>query len=159
MTPRNCSPTPLQPHSSPGPTLPRPRPDAAREPEPTGWLGWVTFGGIVMVMVGFFGIIEGIAALFREQVFLVAKSGLLVSVNFTTWGWVHLVLGLLVASVGCGVLAGQTWARILGVGLVMVNAVVNLAFLAASPAWSVIAISLDVLVIYALIAHGREARS
>jgi hypothetical protein len=141
------------------PNIPKQRPDAARDPEPTAWTGWVTFGGLVMVMVGFFGVIEGIAALFREQVFLVAKSGLLVSVNFTTWGWVHLVLGLLVASVGCGVLAGQTWARILGVGLVMVNAVVNLAFLAAFPAWSVIAISLDVLVIYALIAHGREVRS
>ena len=133
------------------------RPDEGRDAQATGWVGWVTFGGLMMVLVGFFGAIDGLTALFRDQYFVVAKSGLLVTASYTTWGWVHLVLGLLVVSVGCGVLVGQTWARFVGIFLVVVHALVNLAFLAAFPAWSVIAIALDVLVIYALAVHGREA--
>ena len=139
------------------PNIPVQRPDHVRGNEATGWVGWVTFGGLMMVLVGFFGAIEGLTAIFRDQYFVVAKSGLLITASYSTWGWVHLILALLVVSAGFGVLAGQTWARIVGIGLVLAHAVVNLAFLAAFPAWSVIAITLDVLVIYALAVHGREA--
>ena len=116
------------------------------------------------VLQGYQSILRGTYGFSRAadeiRLFSADAAGLLLaSEDLLLWGWVHLVLGLLVASVGCGVLAGQTWARIVGVGLVMVHAVVNLAFLSAFPAWSVIAITLDVVVIYALIVHGREARS
>jgi hypothetical protein len=129
------------------------------EPEAdSGWLGWVGFAGIMMVLLGTIQVIEGLAALLKDDYFLVTKNDLLVSVSFTTWGWTHLILGLIVAAAGYGVMAGQTWARAVGIVLAMVSALVNLAFMAAYPVWSVIVIAIDVIVIYALAAHGREAR-
>jgi uncharacterized membrane protein len=129
------------------------------EPQSDGWLGWIGFAGIMMVLVGTFTVIDGLAALFSDDFFVVTKNDLLVSVSFTTWGWVHLILGIIVVAAGYGVIAGQTWARVVGIFLAMISAVVNLAFMAAYPVWSVILITLDVIVIYALAVHGREART
>jgi hypothetical protein len=123
------------------------------------WLGWIGFAGIMMIMVGIFGAIEGLAALFRDQVFLVTKSGLLVTADYTAWGWTHLILGILVIAAGFGVLSGRVVARLVGILLALVSATVNLAFLSAYPVWSTIIITLDVIVIYALAVHGGQART
>jgi len=125
----------------------------------TGWVGWVIFAGIMMVMLGTLQAIEGLVALFKDTYFVVPRSGLVVSVDYTTWGWVHLLLGILVAAAGLGVMAGQTWARIVGILLALVSAVVNIAFLAANPVWSTILIAVDILVIYALTVHGKETKA
>jgi hypothetical protein len=127
--------------------------------EPTGWVGWVLFAGIMMVMLGTFQAIEGLVALFKDSYFVVPRSGLVVSVDYTTWGWVHLLLGIVVALAGLGVIAGQMWARVIGILVALVSAVVNLAFIAAYPVWSTIIIAVDVLVIYALTVHGKEAKA
>jgi hypothetical protein len=124
----------------------------------SAWQGWVAFGGIIMILIGSFQVIEGFVALFKKDYFLVTKNNLLVATNFTAWGWTHIILGALVLIVGLGVLAGQLWARIVGIGLVMINAIVNLAFISAYPVWSTIIIAMDVIVIYALAVHGREMR-
>ena len=128
------------------------------EPTPSAWTGWVGFGGAMMILIGTFGAIEGLVALLKTDYYLVTKNGLLVTTNYTTWGWTHLILGVIVAAVGFGVLAGRTWARVLGIGLVMINAIVNLAFLSAYPVWATIMIAMDVVVIYALAAHGGDVR-
>jgi hypothetical protein len=125
----------------------------------TKWLGWVLFAGIFLITVGVLNMIQGFVALFDEDYYLVRSSGLVVEVDYTAWGWVLLVFGLLLAATGYGVLVGQTWARVVGVVLAVVNAFVNLAFVAAYPIWTVLAISFDVIVIYALIVHGREAKA
>ena len=130
----------------------------SRQENVTGWLGWVVFAGIVMFTVGLFNVIEGLVALFNDDYYLVRPSGLVVQVDYTTWGWVLIVLGGLLALAGYGVLMGQTWARVVGVVVAVVNAVVNLGFIGAYPVWITFTVVLDVLVIYALIAHGREAR-
>jgi hypothetical protein len=72
---------------------------------------------------------------------------------------VHLLLGILVAGAGLGVMAGQTWARLIGILLALVSAVVNIAFVAANPVWSTILIAVDILVIYALTVHGKETKA
>jgi hypothetical protein len=128
------------------------------KPQTDAWLGWVGFAGIMMVMIGIFQVIEGITALFRHQYFLIAKSGLLVTSNYTTWGWVHTILGIVIISAGFGVLSGRVVARLIGILLALANATVSLAFLSAYPVWSTILITLDVIVIYALAVHGGEAR-
>jgi len=122
-------------------------------------VGWVIFAGIMMVMLGTLQAIEGLVALFKDTYFVVPRSGLVVSVDYTTWGWVHLLLGILVAAAGLGVMAGQMWARIVGILLALVSAVVNIAFLAANPVWSTILIAVDILVIYALTVHGKETKA
>ena len=132
---------------------------AHRGAEPTGWVGWIIFAGIMMVMLGTFQAIEGLVAIFKDSYFVVPRSGLVVSVDYTAWGWVHLLLGILVAGAGLGVMAGQMWARVIGILLALVSAVVNIAFIAANPVWSTIIITLDILVIYALTVHGKETKA
>lgn len=124
----------------------------------SGWVGWVVFAGILMVMMGAYQAILGLVALFDDGYYVVRPEGLVVNVDYTTWGWVHLILGLIAFFAGFGVLSGQTWARAVGIILALVSAIVNFAFIAAFPIWATILITIDVLIIYALAAHGRELR-
>jgi hypothetical protein len=124
----------------------------------TGWLGWVVFAGIVMFCAGLFNVIEGLTALFNDDYYLVRASGLVVQVDYSTWGWVLIVSGALLALAGYGVIVGQTWARVVGVIVAVVNALVNFGFIGAYPVWITLTLVLDVVVVYALIVHGREAR-
>ena len=131
---------------------------AANAPQATGWVSFVVFAGVMLMMLGGLQAIEGLVALFNDDYYLATASGLIVNLDFTVWGWVHLVIGLVAVAAGLGVLAGQTWARVIGIVVAVLSAVANLLFLAAYPFWGIIAITLDVLVIYALAVHGREVR-
>ncbi|QYC38627.1 hypothetical protein Nocox_05000 [Nonomuraea coxensis DSM 45129] len=122
----------------------------------TGWVGWIWFGGMLMILAGLFNIITGFAAVIASRVYVATPARLLVF-DVTTWGWVHVVLGVLVLVTGVAVTAGQTWARVVGVILVMLNALTQLTWIAVNPWWSLAVIAVDVLVMYALIVHGREA--
>ena len=124
----------------------------------SGWVGWIAFAGIIMVMLGTFHIIQGLIALFNDEYFLVTRSGLAVTADFTAWGWVHVIAGAVVAAAGICVFMGQVWARMVGVFVAMLSAVLNLGFLAAYPIWSSLMILFDVLVIWALTVHGGELR-
>ena len=77
-------------------------------------------------------------ALFQEGYYRAERNDLVIQVDFTTWGWFHLVTGLLILGAGIGLLVGQTWARIIGVIFAMWSALVNVAFLEAHPVWSTI---------------------
>jgi hypothetical protein len=127
--------------------------------EPTGWVGWVVFGAMMMIMVGAFQIVVGLTALFNSGYYVVGEENLLLNVDFTAWGWTHIALGAIAVAAAFGVLAGQMWGRVVGIAMALVSALVNLAFIAAYPLWSIMVITLDVLVIYALAAHGREMQS
>jgi hypothetical protein len=124
----------------------------------SGWVGWIVFAGIMMVMLGTFHIIDGLIALFNDEYFLVAKSGLTVHVDYTVWGWVHLIGGVIVIVAGVGLFSGQVWARFIAVPIAMLSALVNIAFLSAYPIWSTIMITIDILVIWAVTVHGGELR-
>lgn len=126
--------------------------------EQTGWVGWIAFAGFMMVMLGTFHAIQGLVALFNDEYFLVGKSGLTLSLDFTTWGWIHIIGGIIIAGAGIGLFAGKMWARTVGVILAMVSAVVNVSFLAAYPIWSAMMIVVDVLVIWAITVHGGELK-
>jgi hypothetical protein len=124
----------------------------------TGWVGWVVFAGMMLVLLGAFHIMQGLVALLRDEVFLVSPTGLVVNVDYTTWGWVHVVGGALSILVGVCLLAGQLWARVVAVIVAMLSAVANMAFLPAYPVWSAILITLDVLIIWAVTVHGSEIK-
>jgi hypothetical protein len=134
------------------------RPAYGRNPDPTAWTGWVVFAAFMMVMVGSFQAIEGLVALFDDGFYRVTESGLVVSLDYTAWGWTHLLLGALLIVSGLGVLAGNIVARTVAVVLAGISALVNLVFIEAYPIWAILIITVDVLVIYALIVHGREMR-
>jgi hypothetical protein len=129
------------------------------QPEPTGWVGWVFFAGIMMVTLGFFQAMAGFVALFRDDYYLVTRGGLVVTLDYTAWGWIHLLLGVVALLAGLAVMAGQTWGRVIGIILAAASAVANMVFMAAYPAWSIIIITVDIIVIYALAVHGREAKA
>jgi hypothetical protein len=110
-------------------------------------------------MVGAFHAISGLVALFQDEYYVVRPSGLVINMDYTAWGWTHLLIGLVAVAVGIGVLLGQMWARVMGVIVAVLSALVNIAFLSAYPIWSTIVIATDILVIYALTAHGSEVKS
>jgi hypothetical protein len=111
-----------------------------------------------MIILGCFHAIAGLVALFDDQKFLVTDSGLVVSVDYTAWGWVHLIGGVIVALAGIALFAGQMWARVVGVLAASISAIVNISFLAAYPIWSAIMIALDILIIWAITVHGSEMK-
>jgi hypothetical protein len=139
----------------------RPRADAsggAYGPERTGWTGWVAFASSMMVLLGTFQAIEGFVAIFDDGYYRVTSGGLVVSVDYTAWGWAHLVLGVLIVISGVGVMAGNLAARTVAILLAGLSAIANLLFIEAYPLWSIIVITVDILVIYALTVHGREMK-
>ncbi len=123
-----------------------------------GWAGWVAFIGIIMVIAGFFQGLMGLLAVLGGN-FFVVDAGSLVVFNMMTWGWIHLVVGILLAAAGFSVLKGHPFGRTAGVILAVISLIGSLALLMASPIWSLVIIVLDVLVIYGLTAHGEELRS
>lgn len=143
-------------HASP-PAAPRPAQPPAQA-EPTGWIGWIIFAGVAMIVLGAFSIIEGLVAVYQRGYYLVTSSQLLVHVSYTSWGWVHFGIGVVIMIVGVGVMAGAAWARVTGIALAVISAIINLAFIAAYPVWGILIIALDVVVIYALAVHGREMK-
>jgi hypothetical protein len=131
---------------------------AHEEPEPTGWTGWVVFASFMMVLVGLFQAVQGLVALFDDGFYLVRPGSLVVNVNYNVWGTVHLILGVVLLISGMGVLTGNVLARTVGVLFAGLSALANMAFIGAYPVWSLLIITVDLLVIYALTVHGRELR-
>ena len=131
---------------------------ARYDDEPTAWAGWVVFAGVMLIMLGTFQIIQGLVALFDDGFYLVRSNGLVVDVDYNTWGWIHMTIGAVGVLAGLGLLAGNMLARVVGVIIACLSAVVNLAFISAYPVWSAIVITVDLIVIYAIIVHGRELK-
>lgn len=123
----------------------------------TGWVGWVFFAGFMMILLGVFQSIFGLTALLNSDWFVVAEKGILVY-DYTMWGWIHLLLGLIVLVAGFSVMQGANWARVVGVILAVLAAIGNLATINLYPVWSIAAMIVSVLVIYALTVHGEEVK-
>lgn len=127
-------------------------------PARTGWVGWIYFGAAVMVAAGIVQFINGLLALAESGTTYFLSSGMAMPVSFTGVGISFMIMGAVLAAGGIGVMSGKTWARVLAIALAVLSALGNIAFLATYPLWSAIVIALDVLVIYALVAHGKELR-
>ncbi|TXK42259.1 hypothetical protein [Nonomuraea sp. C10] len=128
-------------------------------PQPTGWVGWVALAGIGMMILGCFQAFMGLVGIFNTDFYVVTANNLAIPVNYTFWGWFHLVMGVVVFLAGVAVMTGKTWGRVVGITLAALQALVNFAWLPAYPVWSTIVIVFDVLVIYALAVHGREMKA
>ena len=128
----------------------------------SGWaVGFILFAAIMMIMVGVFQALQGLIAIFENE-FYVATRNYLFEFDATTWGWIHLLVGVLVAIGGWGLLSGRTWARALAITMAVLSAIANFAFIPYYPFWSLLIIALDVVVIWAVAAHGgamRDARA
>ena len=111
----------------------------------------------MLALIGFFDILQGLTALFNDEYFVARKGDLLV-LDFTAWGWITLLWGIVLISAGLGLLASKTWARWFAILAVFVNTIAQIAFLSSYPIWSTIIIALDVFVLYALTARWDEVK-
>jgi hypothetical protein len=131
---------------------------AARGGETTGWaVGFILFAAIMMIMVGVFQAIQGLVGIFENE-FYVPTRNYIFQLDATSWGWTHLILGLLVAFAGWGLFSGRTWARTVAIILAVLSAISNFLFIPYYPFWSLLIITLDIFVIWAVAAHGGELR-
>lgn len=120
----------------------------------TAWVGWILFAACILIVNGMFTIIEGLAGIFRDETFF--AGGQVLVFDYTAWGWIHLILGICLVAVGIGLYSGSTFARVAALVLVTLNLLAQFTWIGAYPWWSLIAITLDVLVLYALVVHGDE---
>jgi hypothetical protein len=121
----------------------------------SGAVGLTVFAAVMMIMIGIFQSIAGIVALVNDEFYVVGEEWIF-QFDLTTWGWIHLLLGVLIALAGVGLVSGQVWARTVGVILAVISAVVMFAWLPWYPLWAILIITLDVFIIWALTAHGRD---
>ncbi|MFE2426765.1 hypothetical protein ACFXJ5_08415 [Streptomyces sp. NPDC059373] len=120
---------------------------------------WIAFAGVMMIFGGAMAIIEGIAAIAKDDVFVVTRN-YAYTFNLTSWGWIHLVLGVLVVLAGIALFTGAMWARVTGVVLAGLSMVANFMWLPYYPVWAIVLIAVDAFVIWALcVGSGREART
>ncbi|GIF21914.1 hypothetical protein BJ973_002241 [Actinoplanes tereljensis] len=134
---------------------------AARPGETTGltrWVGWILFVGLVMIISGLLSLIQGLVALFDDDFYLVTASGLPLPVDYSYWGWILVGFGAMLIGGGYALMFGHTWARLVALVVTGLHAFINLTFLAAYPIWSVLAITLDLIAIYAIAVHGAEGK-
>lgn len=118
-------------------------------------VGMTVFAGTIMIMIGVMHVFQGIVALVNDT-FYVAGEEWVLQLDVTSWGWVHLILGAVVALAGFFVFSGAVWARTIGVVMAVVSGLASFAWLPYYPVWALVVIALDVFVIWALTAHGRE---
>ena len=142
----------MPPASAPG----RSTDTAAYRRTSGAWVGWVVFAAVIVITMGAFEAIEGLVAIFKDQYYLVPSTGLVVSVDYTVWGWVHLIIGVVSILAGIALLQGRSWGRIVVIVLAGLSALVNLGFLSAYPVWATLIIAFDVIVIYALTVHWKD---
>jgi hypothetical protein len=111
--------------------------------------GVTVFAGVILATLGCFQILEGFAAVFKDDVFV---RGINYTYKFdvTTWGWIHIVLGVIGVAVGLGILAGQTWATVGGLAIAVVSMLGQFMFMPYYPFWSMLVIFMDIVVIWAL---------
>jgi hypothetical protein len=123
----------------------------------TGWTGWIMAAVTIMSIVGLFHIILGIGALFGQDWYMYA-SGSVWLFDSSAWGWSMIIGGfLLMLSAGL-LMAGNMAGRILGTIVVLGSLIANLALAPAAPVWSITMVVLDVIILYAILAHGKEMK-
>ena len=131
----------------------------ALETRPSGAaMGWATFAAFMLMLAGAWGVIVGIAGVAQDSVYLVSPDRAL-EFSTTTWGWTHLIVGIILFLSGIGIFSGNVLARTVGVIVAGLSAIANFAWMPYYPAWSIVAIAVDIAVIWALTAHGRDLTS
>ena len=123
---------------------------------PSGWaIGWTTFAGVMMILGGGWWIMSGLVAIVDDD-FFVETRNFVFQFDASTWGWIHLLVGILVLCAGFALFSGAVWARTVGVIIAMLAALAAFAWLPWYPIWAIIFIAVSFAVIWALTAHGED---
>jgi len=122
----------------------------------SGWVGWVYFAGIMLLIAAVFQGLFGVVALAKHTFYVVTPNTLAVY-NYTAWGWAHIILAIILMTAGFSLLHGGIWGRVIAVIAAALSLLANLVFLPAYPIWVTAAVVIDALVLYAVLVHGGEA--
>jgi hypothetical protein len=121
------------------------------------WSGWVWFAGVLMIVIGSLDFFQGLIAIIRNNYYVLTPTQIIVF-DLTTWGWIMLIWGIVVALAGFGLLSGAGWARWFTIVVISLNFIVELSFVGSYqyPLWALTVIGLNVVVLYALIARWSD---
>ena len=125
--------------------------------KPSSATNWVIFAAAVMLTIGALDIIQGLAALLKDETYVVTEAGLLVTTNFTAWGWSLIIWGVVLILAALSLFAGRSWARWFAIVVIIINGIAQIAWFPAYPLWSLLAIGLEIAVLYALTAGWKDA--
>jgi hypothetical protein len=124
------------------------------EPPVSGWaVGGITFAGTLLILIGAFQAIAGLVAIIDDEFYVVTRN-YTYDLDVTGWGWIHLILGILLVVVGFALFSRKAWAAIAAIMLAMLSAIANFFFIPYYPFWSILEIALAVWVIWALTRPG-----
>jgi multisubunit Na+/H+ antiporter MnhG subunit len=123
---------------------------------PSPWaIGWTAFAGLMMIFMGGWWVISGLTGIFQDDFYVVAEDWIF-RFNTTTWGWIHLILGIVIFAAGLSLFRAATWARTVGVIIAIFAGLVAFAWMPYYPVWGILFIAASVAVIWALTAHGTD---
>jgi len=129
----------------------------AASPDTTG-VGIITAAAVILILAGVMHAMQGVVSLATNEFYVVTHRWLF-QFDVTTWGWVHVLVGLIGAATGAALLSGASWARILGVVIAAVSVIANFLWLPYYPLWAVIIIAFDLFVIWALIVSWQDLKN
>ena len=125
------------------------------EDRSVGAIGLTAFAGVIMFLLGGWWIMAGLVALVSDDFYVVTREWIF-EFDATIWGWIHLILGVVVGFAGISVFVGEVWARTVGVILAVISGLVAFAWLPYYPVWAILIVTLSVFTVWALTAHGRD---
>lgn len=125
--------------------------------EVSGWVGWIGFASFMLVLMGTLHIIAGLIALFKNEVLLIGPNTTYL-LDYTQWGWVHILGGILAIWAASSLAQGHLFGRTFAVLIAFASAIINMAFVPVYPVWSIMIITIDILVIWAVTVHGDELK-
>ena len=122
------------------------------------WAGWVRFAGILMLIIAVIDVFQGLIAIIRSEYYVLSPNQIIVF-DTTTWGWITLIWGIVLACAGFGLLSGATWARWFTIVVGSLNFIEQLGFLGSSryTLWALTGLTLTIIVLYAVIVRWGEA--
>lgn len=124
--------------------------------QPSAWaVGWSGFAGFMLILAGIMQGLNGLAAIINDQ-FFVKLPNYTFRLDVTAWGWIHLIIGVILIASGAGIFKGHVLGRTVGVIAAGLSVIGNFMWLPYYPVWSVVAIAMGIAVIWALTAHGRD---
>jgi hypothetical protein len=121
----------------------------SRPPAGAELSGWIAFAGVMMIILGSLDALWGLAGILNNEIVVVGGRGAIIF-DITAWGWIHLILGIVVALTGFGLLSGNPAARVAGVFFVALNAIAQIVWFPAAPLWAFLMIIIDIVIIYQL---------
>ena len=127
--------------------------------DPSGWaVGWTVFAAIMLMVQGGWWILAGIISLVNREFYVVTPEYVF-QFDVTTWGWVHLLVGVLLLAAGIALIGGATWARVVGVIVASFAMIIGFVWMPWYPVWALLFVAISAAVIWALTAHGSDIKN